>query len=134
RVAERAADGGEGPRAPQLGGRSGGGHRWREKAGEGCEADRVAGHLGRGPGERAAVRAQVGGVFRRRVEVAAGRDGALAREQLAGDALLDVVGLAGKDEERLVLRLPAEAGDGPVVAVMVEPAADAERPPRGGGR
>src|SRR5439155_21762713 len=88
----------------------------------------------RGPGERAAVRAQVGGVFRRRVEVAAGRDGALAREQLAGDALLDVVGLAGKDEERLVLRLPAEAGDGPVVAIVVEPAAYAERPPRGGGR
>ena len=35
------------------------------------------------------------------------------------DAHLDVVGLAGEQQQRLVLRLPAEAGDGAVVAVVV---------------
>src|SRR5262245_60017923 len=33
---------------------------------------------------------------------------ALGLEQLVGDAHLDVVGLAGEEQQRLVLRLPAE--------------------------
>ena len=64
----------------------------------------------------------LGGGIRLAVLVAA----ALILEQLVGDALLDVVGLAREDEQRLVLRLPAEAGDGPVVPVAVEVPSDAE--------
>src|SRR5215468_8092192 len=45
-------------------------------------------------------------------------------EQLVGDAHLDVVGLAGKHRDRLVLRLPAEARDGAVVAAAVGPTGD----------
>ena len=65
---------------------------------------------------------------------------ALGLEQLVGDAHLDVVGLAGEQQQRLVLRLPAEARDGAVIAVAVRltrdgaagqddvgPAADAQR-------
>ena len=65
---------------------------------------------------------------------------AFGRECLVADSHLDVVGLAREDQQRLVLRLPAEAGDRPVVAVVVGltgdriaaqhdvgPAADAER-------
>src|SRR5207302_6194764 len=42
------------------------------------------------------------------------------REQLIADAHLHVVGLAGEDLQRLVLRLPAEAADRSVVAVVIE--------------
>ena len=49
---------------------------------------------------------------------------ALGREQLVGDAHLDVVGLAGEQQQRLVLRLPAEPRDRAVVAVVVGLAAD----------
>ena len=45
---------------------------------------------------------------------------------LVGDAHFDVVGLAGENLERFVLRLPAEAGDGAVVAAVVGMAGDAE--------
>ena len=40
-------------------------------------------------------------------------------EQLVGNAHFHVVGFAGKDEQGFVLSLPAEAGDGSVVAVVV---------------
>ena len=46
----------------------------------------------------------------------------LGLEQLVGDAHLDVVGLAGEEQQRLVLSLPAEAGDRAVVAVAVRAA------------
>src|SRR5258706_10006658 len=46
------------------------------------------------------------------------------REELVGDPHLDVVGLAGEYEKRLVLRFPAEAGDRPIVCAAVCRAAD----------
>ena len=49
------------------------------------------------------------------------------REHVVGDAHLDVVGLAGEDGQRFVLRLPAEAGDGAVIAAPVRHPADPER-------
>ena len=49
---------------------------------------------------------------------------ALGLEQLVGDAHLDVVGLAGEHQQRLVLRLPSEARDRAVVAVVVRLAGD----------
>ncbi len=42
------------------------------------------------------------------------------REQLIGDAHLDVVSLAGKHQQRLVLCLPTEAGDAAVVRAQVD--------------
>ena len=48
------------------------------------------------------------------------------REQQVGDAHLYVVGLAGKDVQRLILRLPAETADRAIVAVVIEGAGDAE--------
>src|SRR6185503_17025132 len=73
----------------------------------------TAQHVGRG----SAV--HVGRVVRRGGVLAVGILRALLREQLVADALLDVVGLAGEHQEGLVLRLPAEPRDGPVVAVAV---------------
>jgi hypothetical protein len=52
----------------------------------------------------------------------------LVRERFVGDAHLDVIRLAGEDQERRVLSLPAEFADAPVVAVPVQPPADAEVP------
>src|SRR5262249_23297983 len=62
-------------------------------------------------------------------------------EELVADALLDVVSLAGEQQERLVLGLPAEARDRSVVAVAIrvtgrqealDPAQDTERALRRG--
>ena len=50
----------------------------------------------------------------------------LLLKALAGDPHLDVVGLGGEEQQRLVLRLPAEPADRSVVAVPVGTAADAE--------
>ena len=55
-----------------------------------------------------------------RRELAARRLVALLREALVGDPHLDVVGLGGEDEQRLVLGLPAEPRDRAVVAVPVD--------------
>ena len=55
-----------------------------------------------------------------RRELAARRLVTLDLEQLVGDAHLDVVGLAREQQQRLVLRLPAEARDRAVVAVAVD--------------
>ena len=52
----------------------------------------------------------------------------LLREQLAGDALLDVVRLAGKQQQRLVLGFPAEPGGRAVVGVAIETSGYAQRP------
>src|SRR5262245_32108375 len=49
---------------------------------------------------------------------------ALIREQLVGDPLLDVVGLAGEDHKRLVLGLPTVARYCPVVAISIGDAVD----------
>ncbi len=54
------------------------------------------------------------------------RIGAFVGEQLVGHADFDVVGLAGENFQRFVLRLPAEARDGAVVAAVVGMAGDAE--------
>ena len=47
------------------------------------------------------------------------------RESFVGYALFHVVGFTGEYHERFVLGLPAETGDGAVVAVAVEGAGDA---------
>src|SRR5262249_48993841 len=66
---------------------------------------------------------------------------ALLREELVANALLDVVRLAGEEQQRFVLGLPAEARDRPVVAASVRiaggqeplrPAENAERSLRRG--
>ena len=51
---------------------------------------------------------------------------AFVGEELVGDALLDVVGFAGEDQQGFVLRLPAEAGDGTIVAGVIGSARDTE--------
>ena len=66
--------------------------------------------------------------FRSGIEQAAGRFVALLLEHFVRDALFDVVGFAGKNSERLVLRLPAQAADGSCVAFPVRMAGDAQRP------
>src|SRR5258708_7559299 len=48
------------------------------------------------------------------------------REKLVGDSLLDVIGLASENGQRFVLRLPAEASDGAVIAAAVLVAGNAE--------
>src|SRR5262249_54732765 len=64
------------------------------------------------------------GIVRRCHSLAARGLVALLREELVGDTHLDVVGLACEHQQRLVLRLPAEAGDGAIVAAGVGHAAD----------
>jgi hypothetical protein len=61
-------------------------------------------------------------------ELTAGRLVTLLLERLAGDAHLHVVGLAREDEQRFVLRLPAEPGDRAVVAAPIDAPADTEIP------
>ena len=51
---------------------------------------------------------------------------ALIGKQFVGNALLHVVGLPGEDDQRLVLRLPTEAGNGAVVAVAIGVPGDTE--------
>ena len=58
-------------------------------------------------------------VLRRGVEETARRFVALLREKLVRDSHLDVVGLAREHEKRLVLRLPSESGNGPIVCAEV---------------
>ncbi len=60
------------------------------------------------------------------VKAGGGRIVAFVGEVLVGDAHFDVVGLAGENLQRFVLRLPAEAGNGAVVAAVVGMAGDAE--------
>ena len=50
---------------------------------------------------------------------------AFVGKELVRYPLLDIVSLARKDEQRLVLRLPAKAGYGTVVAAAIEFAGDA---------
>ena len=58
----------------------------------------------------------------------ASRDGAaLVGKTLVRYSLLDVVSLSCKNQERLVLRFPAEAGDGAVIAAGVEDSANFQR-------
>jgi hypothetical protein len=52
---------------------------------------------------------------------------AFVREQLVGDALLDVVRFAGEDDQRFVLRLPAKPRHGAVVPVAIGGAENSER-------
>ena len=70
-------------------------------------------------------RRHVGVVFGLATELAARREVALVREGFVGDALLDVVGFAGEDQQGFILRLPAEASNGPVVARAIGNATDA---------
>src|SRR5262252_9630974 len=91
-----------------------------EEAHEGGELLRTA----HGLGGRGGVR--VRDVVRHGGELAARRLLALLGEELVRDALLDVVRLAREDQERLVLRLPAEARDRAVVAAGVGRASDVD--------
>src|SRR5215510_11582926 len=58
---------------------------------------------------------RVGVVFGRAVEDAARDRVSFVGEGFVGDALFDVISLADEDHQRLVLRLPPEAGDGAIV-------------------
>ena len=77
-------------------------------------------------GRRWQERRDVARAFRVAGEAAPCRFHALLRKQLIGDALFDVVGLPGENHQGFVLRLPAEAGDGTVVAVAVFESGDTE--------
>src|SRR5579864_8068199 len=59
---------------------------------------------------------ETGFIFRRSVGRAVRVFLALVRKILIGDAHFDVIGLAREYRERLVLRLPAEAGHGAIAA------------------
>src|SRR5689334_18645823 len=74
------------------------------------------------------------GVFRSRVEHAAKDGVALIAKYIVCNALLHVGSLAGKNQQRLVLRLPAEARDGPVIAAGIETPKDAQPRLDGGVR
>ena len=70
-------------------------------------------------------------ILGRRIEHAARHSAAFVRKQFIRYALLNVVGFAGEHRQRLVLRLPAEARDGAVVAAGIETAANAKLRSRG---
>src|SRR6185369_6606810 len=74
---------------------------------------------------RRRVRGRV--VLGERIELTGRIRVALVAEELVGDALLHVVGLAGEHQQGLVLRLPAEARDRAVVSRSVLAAGDPER-------
>ncbi len=59
-------------------------------------------------------------VFRSHIEDASQNGISLVGENLVGNALLNVRCFAGKDQQRFILCLPAEAGNGPVVATGIE--------------
>ena len=83
------------------------------------------------PRGAAVVVQHVGGVFRGPI-VHATRDGtAFVVGCLIRHSLFDVISFAGKDQQRLVLRLPAETRNRPIVAAGVESAADTELGPGG---
>src|SRR6516164_9673196 len=62
-------------------------------------------------------------VLGRGVEQTSGSLVALLREDLVGHAHFDVISLRREQEEGLVLRLPSEAGDRPVVRAAIDIAA-----------
>ncbi len=73
----------------------------------------VTGNLVAGKGE-------VGSVLRRGIKnTSRGRSAALIREQFVGHSHFDVVGFAGKDFQRFVLRLPPEPRHGAIVPAEV---------------
>jgi hypothetical protein len=76
---------------------------------------------------RAACCAQVEGVIRRGHRGTKWRVVTFVRENQVADTHLDVISLAAEQVQRLVLRLPAKAGYGSVVAAVVESAEDTER-------
>ena len=117
------------------------GNRRRQQAHEHGELHHVAGNLRvLREGVRAGgLRREVGRVLRvavaAQIQAAGGqagalliltRQGSLVLENLVGNAHLDVVGLTREQLQGFVLGLPAEAGNGAVIAVVVERAADAE--------
>ena len=122
RVAERAA--GRGEQAPAArdrrgsAGRVGDGVGGARKRMKNANCSIVAHRLDR------RRRVDVGDVVGHGGELAARRLVALGLKQLVGDPHLDVVGLAGEQQQRFVLRLPAEARDRAVVAVVVGLAGD----------
>ena len=117
-VAHGAAESVEMTLAPLVVDRLGSGGRaaGREEAHEGGEGFDIGGSAGDGAGV----------IFGEGVGSAGGVLFALGGEEFVGDAFLYVVGFAAEREERFVLRLPTEAGDGAVVAAGVEGPADAE--------
>ena len=64
-------------------------------------------------------------VLRKEVRGATRSDSLLVGEDFVGHAEFNVGGLACEKQHRLVLRLPAEFGDGAVVSVAIETSPDA---------
>ena len=122
RMAERAADGGEQLPAPRdrfdTPRRIERRRRRREEAREEGELLDRAQALDQRLGDA------LGGVVGDRRELAARGLVALGLKELVGDPHLDVVRLAGEQEQRLVLSLPSEPRDRAVVAVVVRLAGD----------
>src|SRR5262249_12857880 len=75
---------------------------------------------------------EMGVVFGRRVELAVRVALTFIGKEFVGHSLLDVVGLAGKDQERFILRLPSEPCDRSIVAVAIETPGHPHRGSRGG--
>ena len=70
---------------------------------------------------------QRGDAFRSSVELAVRIAFALVLEEIVGDAHFDVVGFAGEQQQRLVLRLPAESRDRGVVSIDIEVSGNTQR-------
>ena len=83
-----------------------------QKTHERGETDDVAGQCG-------SAQVEVGGVFRRAVEDAAGSFVAFIGKEFIGNPHLHVVGLASEDFDRLVLSLPSKSGNRAVVSAGV---------------
>src|SRR5207245_5743583 len=118
RVAERTADRREQPTTPRN--RRGAARRVWGRLRRGQESHEEGKLLDVADGDghvRAVRRRNVVGLWLR---LTPRRLVPLRLEEFARDAHLDVVGLAREQQERLVLRLPAEPRNGPVVAVEVE--------------
>ena len=63
---------------------------------------------------------KIGRILGKLVELATRGIVALVTEEFIGDALLDIVGLTREHQQRLILRLPAEPGDGAIVGTVIE--------------
>jgi hypothetical protein len=95
---------------------------WRgrgQQTHEGREIDDVGGEIRRWTRGRLG-HGEIRRVLRRGVEPASLRIIPLVGKCLAGDALLDIVGLAREDQQRLVLCLPSKSRDCAVIAAGVE--------------
>ena len=112
-VTERAAGRRKQCSAVRDGGRISSGRRWREEAHEDRELHDIARHV---IGQR---HAEVRVIFRNSIEEAPGRFVPLILKYFVGHPLLDVVRLARKELQRLVLRFPPNSRDRTVIAIGI---------------